>query len=86
MKICKRLEIILKHEESRNNNIHDVSEGWSKINFVINMEKSIDITFAQYVIGNDIRLRIWENNDNHYPIQIGITCDECKQSIAGPKK
>lgn len=67
------------------NKIQDEFEGWSKVNLVITMEKSLDIAYAKTVIDLGIKLRIWENNDNHYPIQIGLSCDECKQSIVGPK-
>ena len=85
MEICEHLKVIFKHEESRGNKIKEKSEGWSKVNLVITMEKSLDIVFAKRIIDSGFKLRVWENNDNHYPIQKGLSCDECKQSIAGPK-
>lgn len=73
------------HEEARGNKIKEMSEGWSKANLVIDMEESLDIDYANSLIALGEKLRYWENNDTHYTLQKGYYCDECKQSIAGPK-
>lgn len=85
MDACKHIQTILDHEEKRGNTIKEKSEGWSNANLVIDMNKSIDINFGKSLIDAGMKLRFWENNDSHYALQKGFTCDECKQSIAGPK-
>lgn len=85
MEACEHIKNILMHEEERGNKIKEKSEGWSKANLVIDMEKSIDVDYANSLIQQGAKLRYWENNDTHYVLQKGYFCNECKQSIAGPK-
>ncbi len=85
MEACEHIKKILIHEEKRGNNIKEKSAGWSKADMAIDMEKSLDVDYANSQILSGIKLRYWENNDSHYSLQKGFYCDECKQSIAGPK-
>lgn len=86
MEACEHIKMILTHEEKRGNKIKEQSEGWSKANLVIDMEASLDVDYANSLIVSGVKLRYWENDDSHYPLQKGFFCDECKQAIAGPKQ
>lgn len=85
MEACEHIRKILIHEEARGNKIKECSEGWSKANLVIDMEKSLDVDYANSLVISGEKLRYWENNDSHYTLQKGFFCDACKHSIAGPK-
>lgn len=84
--ICEHLKSILEYEIQRGNSIKEVSEGWSKADLVIDLEKPMDIDYElQNMINNHI-VKCWENNDLHYLQQRGFFCGKCKHSLAGPRE
>ena len=85
MKICEHIQKIINHEIKRNNKIKEISRGWSNVELVIDMKEKLDVEYIDTLIESGIKLKRWENNDNHYLLQIGYFCEACKQSIAGPK-
>ena len=85
MDVCRHIQTILDHEEKNGNTIKEKSEGWSKANLVIDMDRSLDIDFGNALIDSGMPLQYWENNDPHYSLQKGFFCKKSRQSIAGPK-
>ncbi len=86
MEICEHLKPILEHEELVGNSVKEVSEGWSKANFVVDMQKEIDADFEINNIKLEKFVRLWEYNGSpHNTPSKGFFCDKCKHSISGPK-
>lgn len=86
MKLCQHLEQILTSELVRGNKIRNIDENaWTNAIIVVNLEKQIDVNSSDQIEKKYKFVSYFEVNDNHYELQNGYFCEQCKHSIVGPK-
>lgn len=83
--ICNHLKPVLDRELSSGNRIESEETGWSTAVLVVNLEKQADVQLYSEDLKDNINLEYWENNDQHYRIQGGFFCKQCRHSLAWPK-
>jgi len=84
MKLCEHLEPILANETDYGNSIGDIIENaWTNAKLVVILKNAINVNQTNTIVSSPF-VKYFEITDNHYELQKGYFCEQCKHAIASP--
>jgi hypothetical protein len=87
-KVCEHLQPFLSQLLAQNGtSVVAVVTAWTAMKFVINLNKGPslkELRASSLAKTASTFVEIGENVDQHYPLQVGIVCNQCKEGIAWP--
>ena len=82
--ICAHLRPILETLLANGAAIAAVDDGWSRVEFVVNLDRGYRAEIIEKAIARTA-LQFGINDDPHYPLDCQLVCTACKQGLSWPR-
>jgi len=83
-KLCAHLQPVLKALVARGANVREVAIGaWSAVDVAVTLSQGPTLEAARALFPG---LTAWRNDDQHYSVEFGVSCDACRHAIGWPRK
>lgn len=63
-----------------------VTTAWTRTDLAVTLSTGPSLSAVREVFGPlDSDISTWSNNDTHFPVEFGIACRYCRQTLAWPQ-
>jgi hypothetical protein len=83
--LSENLQSIFEYEIDRGNEVERVDRpAGSNCPLAVIFTLPLDIDGYKAIHHLPQNVRVWENRDRHYSLEIGVVCDKTRHALAGP--